>query len=130
MLLKLYRIADLRHRQERDGTIFQTTHERDDKNGTTIVLVIPFITSFLFMPNFHCVYVFVVIHKISKIANFKRNFLENDNDSEFTVKTKNAPFFMDCLNINKNWQLFPARNGPLKQKGYKHDVIGRTKIGC
>jgi hypothetical protein len=31
------------HRQERDGTIVQTTHEQDDKNRTTIVLVTPFI---------------------------------------------------------------------------------------
>ena len=26
---------------------------------------------------------------IPKIANFKRDYLENDNDSEFTVKTEN-----------------------------------------
>src|ERR1700693_616742 len=36
----------------------------------------------------------------TQIQNFKRNFLENYNDSEFTVKTKNAPFFMNFLNIN------------------------------
>ena len=46
-------------------------------------------------------HVFVLIHKISKIANFIRNFLENDNDSEFSVKTKNAPFFMNFSNFYK-----------------------------
>ena len=38
-----------------------------------------------------------------KIANFKRDYLDNDNDSEFTVKTKNAPFFMNFPNIYKLW---------------------------
>src|SRR6185437_5094559 len=30
-------------------------------------------------------------------SNFKRNSLENYNDSEDAVKTKNAPFFMNSL---------------------------------
>src|SRR6185437_2924023 len=30
----------------------------------------------------------------TQIENFKRNSLENYNDSEYAVKTKNAPFFM------------------------------------
>jgi hypothetical protein len=34
-----------------------------------------------------------VLKQISKIANFKRDYFDNDNDSEFTGKTKNAPFF-------------------------------------
>ena len=38
----------------------------------------------------------------TQIQNFKRNYLENDNDSEHAVKTKNAPFFMNFSNINKN----------------------------
>jgi len=38
--------------------------------------------------------------------NMKRNYLENYNDSEHAVKTKNAPFFMNFLNINKKRQLF------------------------
>src|SRR3954465_14008381 len=33
-------------------------------------------------------------------SNFKRNYLENYNDSEHAVKTKNAPFFMIFLNIS------------------------------
>src|SRR5687768_11923494 len=33
--------------------------------------------------------------------NFKRNYLENYNDSEHIVKTKNAPSFMNFPNINK-----------------------------
>ena len=35
----------------------------------------------------------------AKIVNFRRDYLDNDNDSEFTVKTKNAPFFMNFPNI-------------------------------
>ena len=46
---------------------------------------------------------FVVIHKISKIVNFTRDSLENYNDSEHGVKTKNAPFFMNVPNIYKLW---------------------------
>jgi hypothetical protein len=38
--------------------------------------------------------------------NFKRNYLENYNDSEHAVKSKNAPFFMNFLNINKKWATF------------------------
>ena len=33
--------------------------------------------------------------------NFKRNFLENYNDSEDAVKTKNVPLVMNSPNINK-----------------------------
>ena len=32
---------------------------------------------------------------------FKRNYLENYNDSEHAVKTKNSPFFMNFTNIKK-----------------------------
>ena len=35
----------------------------------------------------------------TQIQNFKRNYLENYNDSEHAVKTKNAPFFMIFPNI-------------------------------
>ena len=42
---------------------------------------------------------------IPKIANFKRDYLDNSNDSEFTVKTKNAPFSMNFSNIYKLWQI-------------------------
>ena len=35
----------------------------------------------------------------AQIQNFKRNYLENYNDFEYTVKTKNAPFFMNFPNI-------------------------------
>ena len=57
-----------------------------------------------------------ILNQFQKIANFKRNYLDNDNDSEFTVKTKNAPFFMNFPNIYikimanfanlKNFQIF------------------------
>src|SRR3569623_1272151 len=36
----------------------------------------------------------------TQIQNFKRNYLENYNDSEDAVKTKNAPFFMIFPNIS------------------------------
>ena len=39
-------------------------------------------------------------------SNFKRNYLKNYNDSEDVVKTKNAPFFMNLLDINKNDNFF------------------------
>ena len=41
-------------------------------------------------------------------SNFKRNFLENYNDLEVVVKTKNAPFFINFPNINKNGNFFPT----------------------
>ena len=56
------------------------------------------------------VHVFVVINKISKITNFTSNYLKNYNNSERAAKTKNAPFFMNFLNIYKIWQLFPTEN--------------------
>jgi hypothetical protein len=43
----------------------------------------------------------------TQIQNFKRNSLDNYNDSEHVVKTKNAPFFMNFQNINKNDNFFP-----------------------
>ena len=43
-----------------------------------------------------------------QIQNFKRNYLKNYNDSEFIVKTKNAPFFMNFPNMYKNWDRFPV----------------------
>ena len=46
-----------------------------------------------------------ILNQFQKIANFKRDYLDNDNDSEFTVKTKNAPFFMNFPNIYKLWQI-------------------------
>ena len=39
--------------------------------------------------------------------NFKRNYLENYNDSKDSIKTKNAPFFMNFSNINKMATFFP-----------------------
>ena len=47
----------------------------------------------------------------TQIQNFKRNSLENYNDSEHAVKTKNAPFFINFLNINKNANFFPHWTG-------------------
>src|SRR6185437_8583615 len=52
----------------------------------------------------------------TQIQNFKRNYLENYNDSEHAVKTKNAPFFMNFPNINKMGNFFSHSTGPLKPK--------------
>jgi len=46
-----------------------------------------------------------ILNQFQKIANFKRDYLDNNNDSEFTVKTKNAPFFMNFSNIYKLWPI-------------------------
>ena len=40
------------------------------------------------------------LHTTTKTWTFKRNYLENYNDSEHAVKTKNAPFFMIFPNIS------------------------------
>src|SRR5689334_767261 len=61
-------------------------------------------------------HVFVVIHKISNFANFTRDFLKTTIDSGHTIKTKNAPCFLNFLNINKNWQLFSQWTGSLKNQ--------------
>src|SRR3569833_2458087 len=45
---------------------------------------------------------------------FKRNYLENYNDSEHTVKTKNAPFFMIFPNISFLHIVVNYWTGPLK----------------
>ena len=33
-----------------------------------------------------------IINQFQKIANFKRDYLDKDNDSEFTAKTQSTPF--------------------------------------
>ena len=56
---------------------------------------------------FTCFYRVLPIQKVcvlqrracTQIQNFKRNYLENYNDSEHAVKTKNAPFFMKFPNL-------------------------------
>ena len=84
------------------------------------------------VPNFHCVHVFVVIHNISKIANFTRDFLKTVNDSEITVKTKNVPLFMNFPNIYKLWQfwfkawfrVFVVIHNISKIANFKRDFLG------
>ena len=44
---------------------------------------------------------------------FKRNYLENYNDSEHAVKTKNAPFFMIFPNISFFHMVVNYWTGPL-----------------
>src|SRR3954469_10337871 len=46
-------------------------------------------------------------------SNFKRNYLENYNDSEHAVKTKNAPFFMIFPNISFFHMVVNYWTGPL-----------------
>ena len=47
------------------------------------------------------------------VNNFKRNYLENDNDLEHAVKTKNAPFFMIFPNISFFHMVVTNWTGPL-----------------
>ena len=50
-------------------------------------------------------------------SNFKRNYLENYNDSEVVVKTKNAPFFMIFPNISFFLMIVNYWTGPLNERG-------------
>ena len=52
----------------------------------------------------------------TQIQNFKRNYLENYNDSEHAVKTKNAPFFMIFSNISFFHMVVTDWTGPLKDQ--------------
>src|SRR3569623_207523 len=57
------------------------------------------------------------------MSNFKRNYLENYNDSEHAVKTKNAPFFMIFPNISFFHMIVTYWTGPLTKdfvKMYKN----------
>jgi hypothetical protein len=51
----------------------------------------------------------------TQIQHFKRNYLENYNDSEHAVKTKNAPFFMIFQNISFFHMVVNYWTGPLKR---------------
>jgi hypothetical protein len=46
-------------------------------------------------------------------SKFKRNYLENYNDLEHAVKTKNAPFFMIFLNVSFFHMIVTYWTGPL-----------------
>jgi hypothetical protein len=61
------------------------------------------------------VHVFVVINRFQKWPNSNAIILKAASDSEFTVKTKDAPFFMNFPSIYKLGQLFSSWTGPLKQ---------------
>ena len=56
------------------------------------------------------------------------NFLENYNDLEFTVKTKNAPFFMNFPNINKNWAIFSYWTDPLRDDNTLNHTIKYSNV--
>ena len=51
-------------------------------------------------PSFRC------NTQVSNFANFTCDYLETISDSEFTVKTKNGPFFMNFPNISKKGNFF------------------------
>jgi hypothetical protein len=51
-------------------------------------------------------------------SNFKLNYLENYNDSEHAVKTKNVPFFMIFPNISFFHMVVTYWTGPLKLLGF------------
>ena len=55
----------------------------------------------------------------TQIQNFKRNYLENYNDSEHAVKTKNAPFFMIFPNISFFHMIVTDWPGPLKSRSIR-----------
>ena len=55
----------------------------------------------------------------TQIQTFKRNYLENYNDPEHAVKTKNAPFFMIFSNISFFHMIVTYWTGPLKRKSLK-----------
>src|SRR3569623_1880096 len=45
----------------------------------------------------------------TQIQNFKRNYLENYNDSEHTVKTKKCFIFHELSEYQQNGNFFPTR---------------------
>ena len=55
----------------------------------------------------------VCVLKQRACNKFKRNSLENYNDSEHAVKTKNAPFFIIFLNISFFHMIVTYWTGPL-----------------
>jgi hypothetical protein len=64
---------------------------------------------------------FKIQNRNSKIANFKRDYLDNDNDSKFTVKTKNAQFFMIFPNISFFHMIVTEWPGPLRKNHLKNN---------
>src|SRR3954462_14624582 len=62
-------------------------------------------------------------------SNFKRNYLENYNDSEHAVKTKNAPFFMIFSNISFFHMVVNYWTGPLSRiTSYIHSKLSPKPI--
>src|ERR1700758_2620429 len=60
---------------------------------------------------------FITTKSLYTNSNFKRNYLENYNDSEHAVKTKNAPFFMIFPNISFFHLIVTYVQGPLRTMG-------------
>ena len=61
----------------------------------------------------------------TQIQNFKRNFLENYNDSKHAVKTKNASFFMIFSNISFFHMIVNYWTGPLIAAQYSIKTFSR-----
>ena len=55
-----------------------------------------------------------LVYYNENMNNFERNYLENYNDSEHAVKTKNAPFFMIFPNISFFHMIVTYWTGPLR----------------
>src|ERR1700733_14621553 len=60
---------------------------------------------------------------------FKRNYLENYNDSEHAVKTKNAPFFMIFPNISFFHMVVNYWTDPLNFVKYSTGAARRKRYG-
>ena len=59
----------------------------------------------------------ITTKSLKQIQNFKRKYLENYNDLEHAVKTKNAPFFMIFPNISFFHMTVTYWTGPGADKG-------------
>src|SRR3569833_1363555 len=59
---------------------------------------------------------------------FKRNYLENYNNSEHAVKTKNGPFFMIFPNISFFHMVVNYSTGPLSHLCTNDKLIDRKKF--
>ena len=61
------------------------------------------------------------------LYKFKRNYLENYNDSERAVKTKNASFFMIFPNISFFHMVVNYWTGPLQSTGMLESAARRNR---
>ena len=72
---------------------------------------------------------YITTQSLQQIQNFKRNYLENYNDSEHAVKTKNAPFFMIFPNISFFHMIVTYWTGPLISISHFSGINVSTNTG-